>query len=431
MYALILAWRYVRSRLVNLVAILAVSLALTVQIVVMAVLDGMLEDMRQRIRDLGEQITVSFFGELPSLQALEQAEAALKQKVADVRGVTPLVQNYAVLEKDGFHTPVLAYGIDLAREVRFSQLSRHLLDHKLDPEDPRWAPRGAEDAELPRIFLGAQVAERLGALAGDTIYLSYVQPGTDDVERTRVKVASTFRSGSLMKDRWAAYVPIDLAQKLFFGDRVSDADTRVSIFSIWLEHPDRADALAEQVFEVVREEVNAGLMRGQTWQQRWRTISEGMAYENRLQEVILVLMNLSGGFCVFAILATLVSRRVRDVGLLRCLGAGRGGVIGVFLLVGLIIGLAGSVLGLAGGYALSEPGLFFDGGRPLVDVLHERILGEPLYPPRMFLVGGVKPIFGPKVLLYALGATVISVLAALYPAVWAGTREPVEVLQHE
>ncbi len=188
--------------------------------------------------------------------------------------------------------------------------------------------------------------------------------------------------------------------------------------------------LEEKVYQTVLQTLGPRRFRTRTWQRQWRTISEGMAYENRLQELILLLMNLSGGFCVFAIIATMVSKRSRDVGLLRCIGGTRTGVVCTFLLVGLIIGLAGSALGLGAGYALAEPGLFFADGRPLVDYLHREIMGEPLYPPRMFLVGGVKPIFGAKVLIYALGATLISVLAAAYPAIWAGTREPVEALQN-
>ena len=97
-----------------------------------------------------------------------------------------------------------------------------------------------------------------------------------------------------------------------------------------------------------------------------------------------------------------------------------------------MIGLAGAVAGTLGGYLLAEPGLFSAlGGRPLVDWLFHQITGDPLYPPRMFLVGGVQPIFGWKVGLYAGAAVLISLLAAAYPALWAGSREPLEALRDE
>ncbi len=61
-----LAFRYATRRLVNYIAVLALALALAVQIVAMAVLDGMLVDLEKRLRNLGEQITLTVGGELDS-----------------------------------------------------------------------------------------------------------------------------------------------------------------------------------------------------------------------------------------------------------------------------------------------------------------------------------------------------------------------------
>ncbi|MCX7933654.1 MAG: hypothetical protein N3A66_00160, partial [Planctomycetota bacterium] len=242
--------------------------------------------------------------------------------------------------------------------------------------------------------------------------------------------ANIFRSGSPWKDDAAVYIPLAVAQQLFLAGSAA-ADTVAPIFSVWLTEPDRANDLEEKVLVSICRALGRRDGRSYTWQKSWRTISEGMEYENNLQEIVLALMNLSGGFCVFAILATLVSRRVRDVGLLRCLGAGRAGVGLVFLLVGFFIGLAGTAFGTLAGYLLAEPGLFFSNERPLIDWIFERFTGHPLYPVRMFEITGFQPIFGSKVIYYAAGALVVSLLAALYPAVWAGLRQPIQSLREE
>lgn len=154
----------------------------------------------------------------------------------------------------------------------------------------------------------------------------------------------------------------------------------------------------------------------------------------------MVLMNLSGGFCVFAILATLVSRRVKDVGLLRCLGTSRIRIVGLFLTIGLVIGVAGAAMGLAGSLWLTSHIEVQQVGAPprtapRIDAYFEMMTGQPLYPPRMFGVLGSKGlpirIVPWKVGAYALGAILIAVLAALYPALWAGRLEPVEALRDE
>jgi ABC-type transport system, involved in lipoprotein release, permease component len=182
-----------------------------------------------------------------------------------------------------------------------------------------------------------------------------------------------------------------------------------------------------------------------------------MKHENNLMELVLLLNDAASGFCVFAILVTLVSRRIRDVGLLRCIGASRRGVMTVFLMVGLLIGVSGGVLGvlagsfLAGPLALEEQDgalRFAAGGavatplgatekagdrRPRIDRYYEAVTGQPLYPPRMFGVAGEAGlptvVYPWKLALYFLAAVLVSVLAALYPAMWAAWREPMSALR--
>ena len=440
MYHFALAWRYTHGRLVNYIAVAAVAMCLAVQIVVMAVLDGLLEDMRRRVRDLGEQITVSFLDRellvsrpsagLPTLPELEAAEATLRREVPEVRGITPLLRGYGVLERRGDFAPTVVFGIDLARELRYSQLSQHLQVGKIDRESPMWLGSAFRDRGLPPMFVGAELAERLGIAAGDEVALAYAAVEKKEMERRTFVVANIFRSGSPWKDDAAVYIPLAVAQELFLDASAGDT-IAVPVFSVWLSNPDRANELEDKVLVTICRALGRRDGRSYTWQKSWRIISEGMEYENNLQEIILALMNLSGGFCVFAILATLVSRRVRDVGLLRCLGAGRASVGLVFLLVGFFIGFAGAALGTLAGYLLAQPGIFFAGERPLVDWIFEKFTGHPLYPVRMFEIAGFRPIFGPKAAYYAAGALVVSLLAALYPAVWAGLRQPIQSLREE
>ncbi|MCX7933655.1 MAG: ABC transporter permease, partial [Planctomycetota bacterium] len=181
MYHFALAWRYTHSRLVNYIAVAAVALCLAVQIVVMAVLDGMLEDMRRRVRDLGEQITVSFLDRellvaqpsagLPTVRDLERAEVAVRREIPEVRGLTPLLRGYGVLERRGDFAPAIVFGIDLAREMRYSQLAQHLQAGKIDPEQPAWFSADFPESSLPPMFVGAELAERLGLVAGDEVAL--------------------------------------------------------------------------------------------------------------------------------------------------------------------------------------------------------------------------------------------------------------------
>ncbi len=409
-----LAWRYVHARIINFVAVLVVAMTLMASIVVLGVIDGMLVDMERRIRDLGEQVAVFFQDPVPqtSLREINLPEG--------VKGFTPLVEDYALLKHGMITEPGVAYGIDLAEEMKYSSIAQHVQDFRINPLDPQWFAPGTDNQGLPGAFVGIMLAERMALKPGDVMTVNYAPSGSNELKRMDFMVSSIFKSGSPLKDRNGFYIPISAARQMF----MSPAHARqggVSALSFFLDEPDNANKLERPVVKAVMQGLEGQLrgLRSTTWQKRWRSMYESMAYENMLMEVVLFFMNFSAGFCVFAVLATLVSRRVKDVGLLRCLGARRRHTVGIFLIVGLIIGLMGVVLGVAGGYLVGYN----------VSDIWEFFTGQPLYPPHMFGHASQPVIYLHKVIVYAVGAVLISVLSALYPAIWAGCREPVESLR--
>lgn len=457
-----LAWRYATRRLVNFIAIAALALALAVQIVAMAVLDGMLVDLEKRLRNMGEQITLTVLADIPTREQFDKAAERVKREVPGVVAITPMVQKVGFLDAGRGAEYVWVQGIDLAKELAHSSLASHLLSYKPDPAAPAWRPGAASGEARPGMFMGEQLANRLGVKPGMEVELFYADRGEDGNFRTRSRrfeVTSVFRSGVFERDRYGVYIPIEEAGEFYLAEDYPDSWDRVETFVLWLEDPNRANDLEAAAAAALRDSL--GLQPADvvsdTWQKRWAELAEGMKHENNLMELVLFLNDAASGFCVFAILVTLVSRRIRDVGLLRCIGASRRGVMAVFLMVGLLIGVTGGLLGVASGAFLSGPltlekvdgtWRLASGGavasplkpqekasdrRPRIDRAYEAATGQPLYPPRMFGVAdeaGLPAVIYPwKLALYFLAAVAVSVLAALYPAAWAAWREPMSALR--
>lgn len=456
-----LAWRYTTRRLVNFIALAAIALALAVQVVAMSVLDGMLVDLEKRMKNLGEQITVRIEGAPPTREQFERVAAEIKASVPGVRAVTPMTQKVGFLESGGGAEYVWVQGVDLAGELANSSLASHLLSYKPNPKNPAWQEAG----EKTGMFMGEQLARRLGIVPGGEAELFYAERGTDGqlaVRSRRFLVKSLFRSGVFEKDGYAVYIPIAAAGDFYLSPAYADAADRMETLVVWLDDPKRAEELEDEVAAAARRGLRlAGggepRLISDNWQRRWGQIAQGMKHENNLMELVLFLNDAASGFCVFAILVTLVSRRIRDVGLLRCIGGSRKGVMAVFLSVGLIIGVAGGVLGVAAGSFLAGPAVSerIDGEwrlasgsaaatplrawekasdrRPRVDLYYEALTGQPLFPPRMFGVAeetGLPTVIYPwKLALYFAAAVLVSVLAALYPAAWAAWREPMTALR--
>ena len=457
-----LAWRYATRRLVNYIAMAAIALALAVQIVAMSVLDGMLADLEKRLRNLGEQITLRVSADLPTRADFDQTAAALVKNIPGVKAVTPLVQKIGFVEGVGGAEYVWVQGIDLAEELKHSSLANHLLDFKPNREAPDW-----ESPDRPGLFMGEQLARRLGVRAGQEIELYNATRGANEtgeieVSSQRFLIKSLIRSGVYERDSYGVYIPIDEAADFYYAPNYMDAADRVEMFVLWLDDPNQADNLQAESAAIASDT----LLRltgadpriiSNTWQQRWSQIAQGMKHENNLMELVLFLNDAASGFCVFAILVTLVSRRIKDVGLLRCIGASRRGVLSVFLMVGLIIGLVGGGLGVLAGCYLAGPTTvetvnnerrFASGGaieaplrpgeseagrRPRIDRYYEAVTGQPLYPPRMFGIAdeaGLPIVIYPwKLAIYFFAAIFVSIIAALYPAFWAARREPMSALR--
>ncbi len=458
-----LAWRYATRRVVNFIAIAALALALAVQIVAMSVLDGMLVDLEKRLRNMGEQITLSVLSVLPDKHDFDQAAAALAREIPGVKAVTPMVQKVGFLEAGGGAEYVWVQGIDLKAELAHSSLASHLLTYKPHPAEPRWHSAAPAENQRPGLFMGEQLANRLGVQPGMDVELFYANRTADGGFETRSRrftLTSTYRSGVFERDRYGIYVPIAEAADFYLApDYGPDAADKIEMFVLWLDDPDKANELEDSAKNSLVRSLGVGTSEivSDTWQRRWSEMAQGMKHENNLMELVLLLNDAASGFCVFAILVTLVSRRIRDVGLLRCIGASRRGVMTVFLSVGLLIGVSGGILGVAAGSFLAGPLIFEeeDGGwrfaaggavatplaatenaidrRPRIDRYYEAVTGQPLYPPRMFGVAGEAGlptvVYPWKLALYFLAAVVVSVLAALYPAMWAAWREPMSALR--
>lgn len=422
MYIFQIAWRYVWVRFVNYIAIATVAIALVVHIVVMGVLDGMILNMRDRIMRIGEQATIIFDNpaDMPTAAELRGVEDHFIGRDG-LLGMTPLLNEYGILRFAGRTRPCMIVGLDLEKEMRFTDMGERLVDFQPDPLNPQWRPSGNE-SPLPPMYVGGQLAERLGVRAGDEVRLGFAPPEEGAPDTQAFEVVSIYRSGSAMRDRFGVFIPIDEARRLFLGQQAAQ-EGRTPLLSLWLEDPHQANEIVDTL--VPRIVIHLGRMDGRvyasTWQREWQTIYQGMAYENALQEIVMVMMKIMAGFCVFGILVTLVSRHVRDIGLLRCLGARRRGVMGIFVLVGFYIGLTGAVLGVGIGVPLAI----------YINEVWEFFTGNVLYAPHGFgLSGGMPIVIYPwKTAVYAGAAVLIAVLASLAPATWAARRRPIQALQ--
>ena len=163
----------------------------------------------------------------------------------------------------------------------------------------------------------------------------------------------------------------------------------------------------------------------QTWRDEHSPILAAVQLETTILNVLLFLIIAVAGFGILAIFYMIVVEKTRDIGILKSLGASRGGVMGIFLAYGLLLGLVGSGAGLGIGL------LFVHYLNPIADFLGW-IRGMPVFDPTIYIFDKIPTTIVPQtVVSIVVGAVAIAVLASILPARRAARLHPVEALRYE
>jgi len=163
-----------------------------------------------------------------------------------------------------------------------------------------------------------------------------------------------------------------------------------------------------------------------TWQDKRRNLLRAVRVEQGVMAFILSFVSLVAGFLILSILHTTVLVKTKDIGILKSIGGSVGGILSLFLLNGVLIGLVGSVLGAAGGVYISMR---------LNDI--ENLLSEwfgfRLFPRDIYYLDSLPVDKHPvsSALMIAVCALAISVVASALPAWKASRMDAVETLRYE
>jgi lipoprotein-releasing system permease protein len=245
------------------------------------------------------------------------------------------------------------------------------------------------------IVLGSALARSLAAFPGDRLIAL-------SIEQTRVtlEVIGTFSTGNALLDGGYAFTTLEDNRKLLGLPRA------ISGYQVRLRDPNRA-------YEVGRA-IGGDEYLSQPWQSNYRTLIEQLALQKRVSGIIVFLIVGVAALGMANVLVLAVVEKTPDIALLRVLGASGLQVAGVFALEGILLGVAGVVLGNLLGWGLSS----YFAWRPI------SIPGE-LY----FLTSLPVDIKASDFVWVSLMSLLVVILASLLPLLRALRIKPGEVLR--
>ena len=161
------------------------------------------------------------------------------------------------------------------------------------------------------------------------------------------------------------------------------------------------------------------------WSANHQAMVRAIESEKAMILVIAFLIVVAGTSSIFAAQWLLVSDKVREIGILRALGADVKGVATIFVLNGFLMGVLGSLGGTFGGLLFVR----------YIDSVHAFIrwlTGRDIFDPDIYLFSEIPTKVDPEqVTQFAIAALVCTLIAAAIPALRAGLMDPARALHHE
>ncbi len=405
--------RYTRAKrrnhfisFISLVSMLGIILGVVALIVVLSVMNGFHKEIRERILGMTAHATVQRAdGFMPEWHIAMR----LASENPEVVGAAPYIQAQAMLTRRGVVSGALLRGIDPEYEGRVSKIASYLKDGmKLD--DLR--------AGKFQIILGVELANVLNAKVGDKVTVVVPETTATPVgampRLKRFTVAGLFEVGMGDYDRGVALVHLTDAGRLL---RMGTAVTGVRLK---LKDMDRAPAVSVQLARDL-----PGLYRVSDWTWEHRNFFSALAVEKRMMALILSLIVAVAAFNIVSALVMLVTDKQSDIAILRTLGMSAGGVMAVFVIQGVVIGLIGVVIGLLLGVLLA-----INVERIVAAI--EKLFGVHFLDPSIYYISRLpSDLHWDDVSAIAIGAFVLTLLATLYPAWKASRILPAEALRYE
>ncbi|HOI41614.1 MAG TPA: ABC transporter permease [Elusimicrobiales bacterium] len=386
------------SVVTTLIGVAGVALGVAALIVTLSIMDGFQTDIRRKIIDAQAHIVV--YGQMRPGDG-ERAAARIAA-APGVTAVSPFALGQGIITFDDRSTGAVIRGVDPAAEARVNSLKDSLVRGSWDGLAP--AAGG-----VPGIVLGEELARNLGALTGDEVILvspRSAESGLGLLPRMKkFRVAGLSRTGYYEYDNTMAYCGLKEASE-FFGMRGEPNG-----FGVRLEDLDLAASSAEALRSSLGFPFTV-----KTYADMNRTLFAALKLEKFVMSLVLALIILVATFTIASNLLMMTVEKMRDIGILRAMGAGPGLVRRVFLLEGAMIGLAGTLSGVLLGVGIS----LFIGHYPVIEL-----------PSDIYYVTRVPvKLDALDILLTALASFGLCSLSALYPASRAAKLDPVDAIRY-
>ena len=399
-----LAWRYLRRHprrkhlaFSTIVSVAGVALGVGALIIVMGVLSGLEQFIEESVIIVDAPLVIM----ADSSGSFQMSDNLLDEleSLVPIQSISPFIQGEAIirLPSRGVDSGCRVRGVDPQREFASGMMEDKLSYGELVLSTPE-----GDDC----ILMGLYLAEQFYHSVGDTLYLF---PPKAFFSSRGYAIGKAVLSGALetglpVNDETLAYIPLDLARRMYLPEGGYTGIKLYPAEGFSLE--DAADAAAV-------------LLPAGTSVKTWKELNPDLAASMKLERMgaflALLLITLVATFNIMGTISRSAIERRKDVSVIKAMGGNNRLIFNIFLWEGIIVGIAGIVLGvfigLAGCWLIGDTGIL---QLPDVYSFHENI------PVRVSI---------PRTAMIGLIALMLSLASGILPAMKAAGLDPVRGLE--
>lgn len=429
-YESLISLRYLKSgtgrgflSLIGLISILGVFLGVASLDVVLSVMKGFEDELRDKIIGASSHVVVmNYEGDFEDF-------AEVEKKLEHFPGVTstsPFIYNQGMLVTEYSVSGSVIRGIDpnnsasvaaVAEAVGKGSLPEEGKDREIFFEEGARIVSGLlheTDSGNPPIIIGRELSSLIGATIGDTVNLvspyGKIGPFGPTAKIRKFGVIGVFDYGMIEYDSSTSYVSLEDAMD-FFETRSKITGIEVRVDDIY-QARETGDKIAETL---------GYPFYARNWEDSNRSLFRALRLERMAIGIFLGFIVLVAALNIVSTLTMLVMEKKRDIAVLMSMGARKSGIRKIFIYDGIIIGTVGTLLGTLFGYLICR---FLETSNFIKEAIP---FDDNVYPISEFPVR-IEPVY---FLVVAASSLLICFLATLYPSYRASRENPVESLRYE
>jgi lipoprotein-releasing system permease protein len=406
-FELFVAFRYLLAKrkqafiaLISFISVIGVMVGVMAVLIALALMTGLQGELRERIVGASAHVYVFKLGD--GIRDVP-AEVAKMKTIPRVVGAAPATIGKGMLSAGSARAAVTMKGIDPALEVTVTDIKKSMRSGSLD------AIRSAPD-EMDGIVLGTDLAATLEVKQGDTVRLTtpdeILTPMGMSQLRTRVfKVVGIFSLGLYEFDSEYALVDLPVAEHVFGTDHPQFLQLR-------LDDMFASPQVAAEIPKRLGQDYAT-----QDWAQMNKSLFSALWLEKMAIAITIGLIMTVAAVNIVASLVLLVMEKSRDIAILKTMGTSTASIRRIFMLQGLIIGVAGTLFGTIGGIAIIYVLDRFKLIHVPIDVYQISYIPFTLLPTDLLTV--------------VAAALFICFVATIYPSRQASKLDPAQALRYQ